>query len=350
MMEQTQPRQDDSFVQLRHDLRTPINQILGYSELLEEELEESQPQSVADLRKIQQAAKGMLELIVVHLTPGSSPQAHPDREGAAASVEPPTPTAPSPPTSILKGVPAAPSRSRSGGHLLVVDDQALNRDLLRDRLTREGYTVAIAEDGAQALEKVRRNSFDLILLDVMMPGIDGYTVLAELKQDEGLRHIPVIMISAIDEISSVARCIEVGADEYLPKPFNPTILRARIGACLEKKFLRDQEIQIYQALLDSQSQLAQELDEAARYIDSLPPESESDSAIGPIVKAFKRMSTAVERRENQLRQQIRELEIDINPVVLQGQVGSILADPSFDALSERARAMRKRRDSFGTAT
>ena len=95
-------------------------------------------------------------------------------------------------------------------------------------------------DGRQALELLNSKPFDLVLLDIMMPNVNGYEVLAQMKASSSLRHIPVIMISAIDEIDSVIRCIELGAEDYLPKPFNPTLLRARVGACLERKRLHDQ--------------------------------------------------------------------------------------------------------------
>jgi sigma-B regulation protein RsbU (phosphoserine phosphatase) len=111
----------------------------------------------------------------------------------------------------------------------------------------------------------------MVLLDILMPGIDGYGVLTQMKADAQLRHIPVIMISALDELSSVVRCIEAGAEDYLPKPFNPTLLRARIGACLEKKQLRDQERKTYEALVESQKLLAKELAEAAEYVTSILP-------------------------------------------------------------------------------
>ena len=127
------------------------------------------------------------------------------------------------------------------GSVLVVDDNEVNRDLLARRLQRQGHVVTVAEDGLQALEMLRRDPFDLVLLDIMMPQMNGYQVLENLKADEKLRHIPVIMISAVDDIDSVVRCIELGAEDYLSKPFNPVLLRARISACLEKKRLRDKE-------------------------------------------------------------------------------------------------------------
>ncbi len=125
--------------------------------------------------------------------------------------------------------------------LLVVDDIDDNRFALTRRLAREGYrNLATAVDGEQALELLKSRPFDLVLLDIMMPNVNGYQVLAAMKANESLRHIPVIMISAIDELDSVIRCIELGAEDYLPKPFDPTLLRARVGACLERKRLHDQ--------------------------------------------------------------------------------------------------------------
>src|SRR5262249_40156586 len=125
--------------------------------------------------------------------------------------------------------------------LLVVDDVEDNRFALSRRLARQGYlNVTTAADGRQALQLLKSKAFDLVLLDIMMPNVNGYEVLAAMKGSERLRHIPVIMISAVDEIESVIRCIELGAEDYLPKPFNPTLLRARVGACLERKRLHDQ--------------------------------------------------------------------------------------------------------------
>jgi phosphoserine phosphatase RsbU/P len=129
--------------------------------------------------------------------------------------------------------------------LLIVDDNEDNRYTLTRRLQREGYTnLTSAADGRQALELLGARRFDLVLLDVMMPGLNGYEVLERMRADHRLRHIPVIMISALDEIDSVIRCIELGAEDYLSKPFNPTLLRARVGASLEKKRLRDEIVAV----------------------------------------------------------------------------------------------------------
>ncbi|MDE0059480.1 MAG: response regulator [Defluviicoccus sp.] len=120
--------------------------------------------------------------------------------------------------------------------LLVVDDNEDNLYTLTRRLKRQGYdNVATAEGGRQALELMAARPFDLVLLDVMMPEMDGYQVLETMKADSALCRIPVVMISALDELDSVVRCVELGAEDYLTKPFNPTHLRDRVRACLEKK-------------------------------------------------------------------------------------------------------------------
>ena len=127
------------------------------------------------------------------------------------------------------------------GSILVVDDNEINRDLLSRYLGRLGHKVQAAPDGRKALEMIDTGAFDLVLLDIMMPELNGYQVLQHLKDSSNWRDLPVIMISALDEMDSVVRCIELGAADYLAKPFNPVLLRARVGACLEKKRLRDLE-------------------------------------------------------------------------------------------------------------
>jgi signal transduction histidine kinase len=128
----------------------------------------------------------------------------------------------------------------AAGHILIVDDNQTNRLTLSFTLKREGYTSTMAQNGIEALETMRAEPFDLILLDIMMPDMDGYQVLEQMKSDSTLQNLPVIVISAVDEMESIVRCVAMGAEDYLPKPFDPVLLRARIGASLEKKRLRDQ--------------------------------------------------------------------------------------------------------------
>jgi len=128
-----------------------------------------------------------------------------------------------------------------GSKILVVDDNEMNRDLLSRRLKRQGHEVLIANDGFAALEILNSHRVDLVLLDIMMPNLDGYQVLEKMKADKYLTDLPVIMITGVDELDSAVKCIEMGADDYLTKPFNAVLLGARINASLEKHQLRKQE-------------------------------------------------------------------------------------------------------------
>jgi class 3 adenylate cyclase len=211
---------------LRHELRTPLNAIKGYGELLVEEAQDRGQEALQqDLAKVVDLADRLLGEI--------------DRLVAAAV----------PPTDVVGNVLRAikpldaldiVDRSTASGRVLIVDDNASNRDLLSRRLAREGYQVATAEGAAAAFARIAHEAFDLVLLDLMMPEISGFEALCRLKSEESTRHIPVIMISALDELDSAVRCIEAGAEDYLPKPFNPVLLRARIAACLERKRLLDE--------------------------------------------------------------------------------------------------------------
>lgn len=136
----------------------------------------------------------------------------------------------------------APDEGDQRGHVLVVDDNRVNRLTLARGLEQQGHTVALAETGERALEMVRAEPFDVVLLDIVMPGMDGFEVLRHMKADPVLREIPVIVISALEDVESAVRCIELGAEDYLPKPFDPVLLRARLRASLARKKLRDLEV------------------------------------------------------------------------------------------------------------
>ena len=131
------------------------------------------------------------------------------------------------------------------GRLLVVDDNRVNRVLLARSLEAQGHRVETVENGRQALEKLRRDPFDLVLLDIEMPEMNGYQVLETCLQDPELRDIPIIMTSSLDELESVVKCVELGAEDYLNKPVNPVLLRARVNASLEKKRLRDEQRKLF---------------------------------------------------------------------------------------------------------
>ncbi|MBT2302119.1 response regulator [Variovorax paradoxus] len=130
---------------------------------------------------------------------------------------------------------------RAPAHLLVTDDNKVNRLLMTRNLELQGHTVRCAENGRMALELLRRDAFDLMLLDVEMPEMNGFQVLEALADDARLRDLPVIVTSSLEGVANIARCIELGAEDYLNKPVNPVLLKARIGASLEKKRLRDQQ-------------------------------------------------------------------------------------------------------------
>ena len=146
-----------------------------------------------------------------------------------------------------------------GAAILIVDDDEFNRAVLAHGLAREGFPhVTEAANGRDALAILRTKPFDLILLDLMMPEMDGYQVLTALKADMALRDVPVVMISALDDVDSVVRCIELGAEDYLPKPFNPTLLRARISASLVRKESRDQEA-AYLQMIEAEKKHSEEM-------------------------------------------------------------------------------------------
>lgn len=148
--------------------------------------------------------------------------------------------------------------------ILVVDDNEMNRDVLARRLERQGHSVSVAEDGVSALEMVDDADFDLILLDIMMPRMNGYEVLETLKSNPDKRGIPVIVISALDELESVVKCIELGAEDYLFKPFNPVLLRARLNAIIDRRRYQSQQEAQNQILGQFFGALRQQIDDLIR--------------------------------------------------------------------------------------
>lgn len=312
---------------LRHDLRTPLNGIIGYSEMLLEDAEDGAFKCEPQLRKVLQAGQDLLvrvnevldaahlesateidletyasriyaqlrdpldtclgyaEMLLEDATRANQHDALPELQKIHAAsqkfaslledsilflkvangqldAEDMTPLSGSSPAVPMVLEPEAEDAdaSQAEAQILVVDDNETNRDLLSRRLKRQGYAVSLAESGEIALEKIQSAPPDLILLDIMMSGLNGYEVLEILKKHSQWRHIPVIMISALDELGSVVRCIETGADDYLAKPFNPVLLRARVRASLEKKRLRDQEVLLYRQLQENFARL-QELEQ-----------------------------------------------------------------------------------------
>jgi adenylate cyclase len=305
-------RDHEGLSKLRHALRTPLNQIIGYSELLMETAEETSTTALLpELRRIHSGGGELLALIndalaawkieagkvdfaalrenlriplsgVITLTGDSLARARTAGQTAIANdlekillaaqnllnlsentastdIVDSTSVSRAPMADLapgdLGGLHAPPmnpvvvtpedfglsSQPMPNARILAVDDDAMNRDMLSRRLDKLGYEVTEAATGREALAKVKDGNFDLILLDILMPDLDGFQTLEFIKADPRLKHIPVIMLTALDDVDSTVRCIEAGAEDYVPKPFSPVILRARITASLEKKRLRDQE-------------------------------------------------------------------------------------------------------------
>ncbi|WP_170984640.1 adenylate/guanylate cyclase domain-containing protein [Rhodoligotrophos defluvii] len=222
-----------SQAKLRHELRTPLNAIIGYGELA---LEDLPPAPAAEklrpeLEKLLGEARRLIACInaLGKFGTGAEPGADDPAQTVIAdlfrTLHPDRPE----------------TRGCEVGRILVVDDNEANRDLLRRRLLQEGHQVELAQSGRQALQMLEKEEFDLILLDLIMPGMNGIEVLERLKSDQRLYQVPVVMISGLSETDAVIRCIEAGAEDYLPKPFNLVLLRARINACLERRRWRGRE-------------------------------------------------------------------------------------------------------------
>jgi DNA-binding response OmpR family regulator/tRNA A-37 threonylcarbamoyl transferase component Bud32 len=347
------PLTSDAAKQLRHELRTPVNHIVGYAEML---LEDAADPTLADrraaLEQTIEAARDVLTLInatlpstrteipvsdvvslytslrgpqerivraVGGLTPAPGVSVDPEFEAdlgrilqAAKRLVP----------DVAEGEGAgaretgaswggAMAVSKPSAHLLVVDDDPDNREVLRRRLEREGYRAECAEDGERALEMIGRQEFDLVLLDVMMPGKDGYEVLEELKGSSETRDIPVIMISALDDMRSVVRCVEGGAEDYLPKPFDPVLLRARINASLDKKHRRDQEMD-YLKQVELVAEAAAAVESGEYKSGALSAVGRRADELGRLARVFDGMAEQVRSREGRLRDQVRELREEID--------------------------------------
>lgn len=181
--------------------------------------------------------------------------------------------------------------------VLIVDDIEANRVLLEEQIAGLGHSPILAENGLFALEKMESQPPDLVLLDILMPEIDGYEVLEKMKRDRLLRQIPVIMITAVDEIESTVRCIEKGADDYLTKPFNPTLLKARISACLEKKQWHDQEEKYLKRIEELLSKYKEDINFGAKVqkqiLTNLPNVEKVLGNVGYQVSFYNRPATTI---------------------------------------------------------
>lgn len=240
------------FTALRHALRAPLGNVIATTESCREQARQAnQLTALDDLSKIIRAAGNLLHLAesaesteVADIGPPPAPSTD-DASMGLTGINPAVLSPNAPEDFALTAPPMATA------HLLAVDDDDFNRDMLVRRLEKLGYRVSQATTGREALTRLKEGNFDLVLLDILMPELDGFQTLEFIKADPRLKHVPVIMLTALDDVESTVRCIEAGAEDYVPKPFNPVVLRARIGASLEKKRLRDQE-QAFVAQLQSE--------------------------------------------------------------------------------------------------
>ena len=228
----------------------------------------------------------------------------------------------------------------NGGRVLVVDDERLNRSILRAALGKEGHDVVEAADGREALDRLAEGGADVVLLDIVMPVMDGYETLAAIKADPDLAHVPVIIISGVDEVGSVVRCIEMGATDYLTKPFQPAILKARLDASLAAKRLRDLELE-YLEQVSRVTGAAAALEAGNEDFEDLAAVAARDDALGVLARRFESMAREVLAREARLREQVRELRIEIDQSRQARQVAEITDTDFFRDLRGRAADLRR---------
>jgi two-component system cell cycle response regulator len=226
------------------------------------------------------------------------------------------------------------------GRALIVDDTRVNRRLLQRGLAEQGIDSIEAEDGLIALELLEREAVDVILLDLLMPRLDGYATLERIKADERLNHLPVIIITAVEDIASAVRCIELGATDYLPKPFDPAVLRARVNASLAAKRLRDLELE-YLEQVGHVTRAAAAVEANDFDAATLAGVAARDDALGGLARVFGRMADEVRAREERLKAEVRELRIEIDHSREERKVAEITQSEYFQDLRSRAGDLRR---------
>ena len=231
----------------------------------------------------------------------SSPQVLVDRPATASLMRSVPPTL----DPIERGSLSQPVR---GGTILAIDHNSIDCDLLARQLKRQGYVVATATNASQALRLLNAIPFDLIVFDASVPGIDGLELLRQLKQDEKLKQIPAIAICALEEIDVAIRCIELGAEDYVHKPFDPILLQTRVSTCLEKKRLRDRELRYLQQM-ERLISAATAVETKSFNPDSLDDLSQHPHKLGQLARVFQQMAREIDCRERVLQQQIQLLQV-----------------------------------------
>ena len=289
---------------LRHDLRTPVNQIIGYSEMLDEDAQESgQEKMSADLKRIGQAARSLLGLIDripddLGAPAKPAPPAIPSPPRLAAPPAAPPPPAkrpsaaavpqfddsPSPATMVIRA--AATKHAEGTDKLLVVDDNELNRDMLSRRLKSRGYAVMTADDGPQCLDLVKGQRFDLILLDIMMPGMSGIDVLKVIRNRYSVAELPIIMATAKDQGTDVVEALTLGANDYVTKPLDFPVVLARVENQLSLK-----------RAMEEIKRLANELEKRNRFIKHTFGRYLSEEVVDRLLDTEEGLALGGEKRE-----------------------------------------------------
>lgn len=336
--------------QQRHDLRTPISHMMGYLELAEESLSDGLDD------------RGGVELSAwvreVQRLRGRVDEMHAALEASMRSRALRPRSRPN----------SRPSAARpSSGRLLVVDDDAQNLELLRRHLERQGYAVRSADGGEAALSAAREAAPDLILLDVVMPGLDGYETLRRLKTDERLCRVPVIMLSGLDHADTVVRCLEAGADDHVPKPVEPAILGARVNSSLDRKRLHDREREHLAALVAAKRRADAFIDYVVPMGARLASQTDGQTLLVDIVAAAQRFTGAdgavlyLRRESGELEAvvcSIRSLELErvgeaaraiLPPTELAVQVASTRGTEQVDDVDACERFTHAARRSFDRA-
>jgi CheY-like chemotaxis protein len=228
------------------------------------------------------------------------------------------------------------------GRVLAAEDNPVSRRLLVRTLETLGYGVTQAENGEEVLSHLRKEAraFDVVLLDIMMPVLDGYETLRQIKSDPQSRDLPVLMITAIDELDSVIHCIELGATDYLPKPFNADLLRARLEASLAVKRMRDLELEYLEqvaALTGAAAEVEAGSYDAAR-LDSV---AQREDQLGNLARVFQRMVGEVRAREERLVKQVAELRIEIDEARQAQTIAEITESEFYQRISAEASELRQ---------
>ncbi|WP_372695710.1 response regulator transcription factor [Immundisolibacter sp.] len=363
---------------LLHDLRTPINAILGYSDLLLDDAPDDTDlcDRVLPVRAAGDELNALVGLLpaagVVELAWLASLQPPLVRLKAAVAVLKTHSAAPAedvarietacgrldgmlaslaanespvePMVGAVSQVREVPVQAApSGSLILVVDDNDLNRNLLGRRLQQLGHRVDEAGDGDTGLRMLHRRTYDLLLLDIVMPGLDGYEVLARLRADAELSRVPVLVISALTEMDSVARCIELGAVDFLPKNVDTVVLRARVNRSLEQKRARDREMSYLRDVAQLTAAAACVRDGQAVDMTAVERVGERSDDLGELARAFGRMVQEIAQREAALRAQLEEVQrLEVDAASRSQAVAAIAESEYFQSLRAKAQALKNR--------